>query len=402
MPTRVPLRREEIERGVRKLPTSLSPVAVSPFWLGVGQPPPSALNDVYTAVLAWGDYKEWYEDTQRIEVEPDLTKYWLDYELLMPQGINSFEIACRKGLRYGFVSARVLLPNLAGQGYRYVYQPSPGSAIITWPMVMFCALKFRGDSYPTVGMAGWALENDPERNVTHLEAYVGDEYTGYVITRDVDISFGPNWADWNPCYWVKVNKHQIWLGMNEWLCAVFILLRSSDSDVEHTLYDNTLPYSIRTVSLHTLPEVGHPWIEAHQLFKSDGKAWGIELPDLGWRYYTWYEGDPCPPLTLPLYREASGYWLAGTSISSGSVTSHPIPTYGYSNKTLYFQANKAGTLEIQVYTLSGNWRSYDSKSVSAGSLLWYKMEGDAVLARVIFTPSSYPCTIQEAEVVMSE
>lgn len=113
------------------------------------------------------------------------------------------------------------------------------------------------------------------------------------------------------------------------------------------------------------------------------------------------EGSEIQPLSLQMYLENSDTRLAGYSVSSGSITSHPIPVYGYENKTLYFMADQAGTLSIQILTLSGNWREYDSVSVSANRLLVYRMAGEALLARVVFTPSTYPANILEAEAHLS-
>jgi len=75
--------------------------------------------------------------------------------------------------------------------------------------------------------------------------------------------------------------------------------------------------------------------------------------------------------------------------------------YGYENKTLYFMSDQSGTLSIQIYTLSGSWREYDSVSISANKLLVYRMAGEALLARAVFTPSTYPANILEAEAHMS-
>jgi len=113
------------------------------------------------------------------------------------------------------------------------------------------------------------------------------------------------------------------------------------------------------------------------------------------------EGSEVQPLSLQLYLDSSSTKMAGYSVSSGSVTSHPVPVYGYGNKTLLFMSDQSGTLSIQVYTLSGNWREYDSVTVSANKLLVYRMTGEALLARVVFTPSTYPTNILEAEAHMS-
>jgi len=112
------------------------------------------------------------------------------------------------------------------------------------------------------------------------------------------------------------------------------------------------------------------------------------------------EGVEISPKALPLYLYQSSTKMAGYSIESGNVTSHPVPIFGYSGKTFLFQADQNGTLSIEVFTQTGNWRTYDSVSVSADTLLSYIMSGDAVLARVTFTPSAYPATINEAEVIL--
>jgi hypothetical protein len=112
-------------------------------------------------------------------------------------------------------------------------------------------------------------------------------------------------------------------------------------------------------------------------------------------------GDPLPPRAYLLYLTGTNTKLAGYSISSGSVISHPIPTYGYEKKTLYFMVNQPGTLEVQVYTISGNWRTYESISISANTLLIYSIDNVVVLTRVVFTPSTYPATILVAEMSMS-
>ena len=117
-------------------------------------------------------------------------------------------------------------------------------------------------------------------------------------------------------------------------------------------------------------------------------------------FYRWGEGEPNPPRAFRLYQADSESLMVGASIDTGSLTSHPVPIYGRRSKTFYFMADQAGTLDIEILTLSDNWRTYDSVSISANKLLVYPMTGDAVLARLTFTPSTYPSTIEEAEVVL--
>ena len=113
------------------------------------------------------------------------------------------------------------------------------------------------------------------------------------------------------------------------------------------------------------------------------------------------EGHEVEPLALPLYIEDTDTKLAGYTVESGSATSHPFPIFGYARKSIYFMADQAGTLSIEVYTTAGNWREYDSVSVTANSLAVYNMVGEALLARVAFTPDAYPAKVLEAEVILT-
>jgi hypothetical protein len=74
---------------------------------------------------------------------------------------------------------------------------------------------------------------------------------------------------------------------------------------------------------------------------------------------------------------------------------------GYYKKSIYFMANQAGSLDIQILTQGGNWRTYDTVSMSANTLMKYRIEDEVILARIVFTPSTYPATILEAEADMS-
>jgi len=113
--------------------------------------------------------------------------------------------------------------------------------------------------------------------------------------------------------------------------------------------------------------------------------------------FSFIEGDPCPPKAFNLYQASSSSLMAGASIGSGSLSSHPLPLLGWSGKTFYFQASQGGTLTIEVLDLNGVWRTYDSVPIAAGTLKPYPMVGDALLGRVTFTPSTYPATVNVAE-----
>jgi hypothetical protein len=157
--------------------------------------------------------------------------------------------------------------------------------------------------------------------------------------------------------------------------------------------NNVLPYSIMIT--HHLPER-----LSFQLEYIDNRT--VELDsdlELPFRIQSVRitEGKEVIPLVLNLYVQNSDTRLRGYSISSDNVTSHPVPTWGYEKKVIHFMSDQAGTLEVQAYHLSGSWRTYDSVSVPANTLVKYRIEDPVVLARVVFTPSTYPATILEAE-----
>jgi len=206
-------------------------------------------------------------------------------------------------------------------------------------------------------------------------------------------------TDYNTAY------HTYMMKVNKWGVEFFIdgrlrgVLIATQTELRYRL-DNALPYSIG---------VGYAVLNSEFAFGirignvSENPAdWKERLIQISPHYVAIGDGDPCPPKALHLYVSGSDNRLANQSISSGSITSHPIPVFGYSKKTIYFMASQSGTLEIQTFTLSNKWRTYDSISIPANTFYAYKMTGDAVLARVVFTPSTYPATINEAEVVLNE
>jgi hypothetical protein len=122
---------------------------------------------------------------------------------------------------------------------------------------------------------------------------------------------------------------------------------------------------------------------------------------MGWIYYRFAEGDPIPPLSLPLYIEGQDTVLAGQSISSGSITSHAIPTFGYKEWELLIDASQDFTVQLQYLGLSGNWRTFDNYSSPTGSKRIHLLVDEPMtLARAVITPSTYPMTINDALAVM--
>jgi len=112
------------------------------------------------------------------------------------------------------------------------------------------------------------------------------------------------------------------------------------------------------------------------------------------------EMEPRLPRVFRLYHTGTEDLLAGLTINSGYRISHPFPALGY-NYTLLFQANKDGILDVEILTQTNNWRLIDSIPIAADDLKPYTTNEQAVLVRVTFTPSEYPCIINDAEVVLT-
>jgi len=111
------------------------------------------------------------------------------------------------------------------------------------------------------------------------------------------------------------------------------------------------------------------------------------------------DGDPAPPRTLHPYT-GNATW-EGTSIDSGTLTSDRIPIAGYDRKTIFFMADVAGTLFIDVDYGDNSDDEYDSVSVSANELVSYVMTANPLWLRLRFEPTSYPATVTRARVAMS-
>lgn len=136
----------------------------------------------------------------------------------------------------------------------------------------------------------------------------------------------------------------------------------------------------------------------HAMVESVGLGSQFDFP-LSPYWFRVSEGDALPPRVIRLYQSTSTNLLAGLEVDP-DITSHPFPVWGYEGKTIYFQADGAGTLDIEVLMSTGNWRTYATPAVVADTLLIHDIADNAVLARVVYTPTAAPDTINEAEVVL--
>jgi hypothetical protein len=226
-----------------------------------------------------------------------------------------------------------------------------------------------------------------------LRAFAGPLNGGAIMVIDVAKPVDFNTA-YHP-YRVVVTRNLVLFFVVDRLRAVAVQCHQGGGVL---VKNNVLPYAVALIA--PMPSSLTAFIELGAYSRTAIAPSDFAVPLSPYRFRV-SDGKEIIPLRLPLYCENSDTALAGYSISSGSITSHPIPTFGYSNKTVYFMSNQSGSLSIEILTWSGNWRTYDSISISANTLLNYSIDDEVVLARIVFTPSAYPATISEAEVSMS-
>jgi len=307
----------------------------------------------------------------------DVNSVWTDDGLTIPSGyVNNLAIFSKASLMYPFFGARTKLPDLTN---------FPAGTNIFF---------------------GFTHGGDPLMNITAFRLYRTD--TGVVmhavygsrlmIFADITPRFPSDYTTTLYSYFIKLNEWGAEFYIGNMLVAVAIDIPEAPPGVKATCP----PYAIAVTDTHTMKRstvhigINFPYPSPANITPNPGR---LTLP-LSPHFCRWGEDVPNPPRALRLYQANSTSLMAGASISSGSLSSHPVPIYGRTSKIFYFMANQAGTLLIEIYTLSGNWRTYDSVSVSAGTLCKYSLTGDAIMARLTFTPSTYPATINEAEVVL--
>jgi len=257
----------------------------------------------------------------------------------------------------------------------------------------FAYFKFKLPTTPYTGTVWWGFE--PEGAPSYGSSYfaygtASGELLVYIKGKLLEITplLPADATEKSYSYAVKLDKDSAWFYIGDSLVAVGL--------------HNTFDFSISGPPYYLFGS-SFPHVPCQSSF--------IELDTGGGEELSWYlekwvvtDGDPKPPRPLDLYQSGSSTKMRGSVIDAGSLTSHPFPLLGYNNSTIHFQADQNGTLLIQVYTLGGNWRTYNTaaeeQTVTADELFSYTILGSAILGRVVFTPAAYPCTIAEAEVML--
>jgi len=305
--------------------------------------------------------------------------YWSESRgLLLSRDINDIAIYTRNDFRYPQLTVVGRLPSMSfttNETFQTFYiGVENGGAGGNGLIALYKQLDRRGISF----------------NAIWYDQY-GWNY-GKIVNLDVTYALPSNNETANNQYIVRMHRNIALLEVNGNIVAMMIPCNRVES-----VKSGVKPYSIGLIE--RLPERISPFIEwgSNRTIAHTTDLYVSLFPSL----FRVSEGPEIPILDLPLYVDSSGTKLIGYTISSNHVTSHPFPIAGFEKKTLYFMANQSGTLEIDIYTYSGNWRTYDTISVTSNTLHKYSITDDAVLARIVFTPGTYPATINEAEIFLS-
>jgi len=314
--------------------------------------------------------------TGKVLVGIDLTPYWKPDKIIMPHEFTHLRAYTRQVFRYPLLTYYAIYPTLLDKGL------PPDSGI-------WVGLEL-GTGGPW-GLAGFRyfIRLDGAEDF-HAWVCSGSKAASVSILDMLPSDFQSNKYP----YQIKLNKCNVEFYVGGKLVAV-ILHGARVSCISGP------PYGINGMETR-LPSA----MPAFWEIITFGDV-TLEFPMQTWNTKDHYlafrvaDGDPLPPRKYELYVTGTNTKFIGYSLSSGSITSHPIPTFGYGRKTIYFMADKDGELIIEVFLESRNWREYDRVSVTNNKLVVYNMADEAVLTRIIYTPNTYPATILEGEMIVN-
>lgn len=322
-------------------------LGVDAFWNGR-----RAIGNVHSAV---NPSKYWTTSTVTVD----------DGQFLSPVGYDHFAVYSKQLFKYPHFSFYSKLPALVNNGQE-----------------VFFGLE--NDSGWGNGAALFQYYRSAGTN--HLAVGAGAAFAGAGVYQDIDNAIPSNSTTTRHVYEVIVTKR----GAEFYIDRVLVAYAPNAAELNFTNITHPRVAYLKPNMVFT------PKMQA--IIECAGRKVALSIPvnSYGIRVT---DADPYPPRLYRLYSSGTDTLLAGLSVNP-DVTSHPFPIYGCKNKTIHFQADEAGTLEIHLLTETNNWRTYDSVAIAANTLESYTIASEGVLARIKFTPTAPPANIDDAECVI--
>lgn len=233
---------------------------------------------------------------------------------------------------------------------------------------------------------------DAGAGVLQLASETGAPYSLYLGVRadnailDVQDLLPPGYDQREHTYILKLNRYGGELWIDQSLKAV--ILQGLWEELPRI---TGVPYALAGTRRNVASNMS-AYVE---LNPQKGGPYTLKIDGLNGDYFVAANGDSSPPRQFALFNEHTNVRWAGQAISAKAI-SHPIPIWGYTQKTLLFQATGEGTLDIRVYA-GGDWRLYKSVPVAANALVTENIDHQAPLVRYEYTPGASQ-TVKVAEV----
>ena len=279
----------------------------------------------------------------------DLDKYWDREGLRCPAGFTWLAVYSRQMFSYPHLSAWTKLPAPSAVNFSHIGLQN-GSSFTGGGIAFYITTNFRFAATQGLGKS-----------------------------FKVDTHIPPDYATAKHRYCFKINKNNAEFFINGTPRAIILTGLSENIPT----WGDVSPYCLGGLTAPLLPSQVTLLESAH----TDGSEALFPLDiETEVNSLVCGNGDPLPPRQYALYTENTNTKWNGLSTAT-VVTSHPIPVWGYSRKTLLFQSSAAGTLAIQVYA-GGAWREWASITLVANQLEVYNLNGEIPIARCVYTPVS--------------
>ncbi len=176
-------------------------------------------------------------------------------------------------------------------------------------------------------------------------------------------------------YVLKVNRNNIMAFIDGKLISVCLLGSPTGA-----LVANVQPYCLASIASQ--------YCDANLFFGLEGGTESVSVGPLYENSPYAMDGAPITPILIKAYKINTSTLWQGLATGGDAQTSHPIPVWGYPNKTFLFQATGAGSLQMQMYA-GDDWQDHgDPIVVGANKLEVYNLDAEVPYARCVYDPEN--------------